>query len=341
VTPLEFRRNLLVRSGGLQLGDTLDATPATVDVQDANVVDNSFLPSAAVDAFFVDRRGAGKVTLRGNDVGGESRAVDDLVARLGVADRGNFPGDAAAEQIDAKDNWWNDSNGPTAPSSEGSGAAIESNGSDAPFPAWSPFSTSVHAIDLCTSFTFAPAAPTIVDTVTFEDWSFDPTGGGLAIESWNFGDGSPDSTGSVATHRYAAAGTYTVTLNVTDERGRVATTSRTVVVKAVAPKASFSYSPSPLFEGETATFQDKSTSTLGTIVAWLWTFGDGTTSSTQRNPTHAYAAQGTYTVRLTITDDHDQSASTSKTIMVCRKLADTPTATIGVSGSQVCTRSTQ
>lgn len=48
-------------------------------------------------------------------------------------------------------------------------------------------------------------------------------------------------------------------------------------------------------------FQDVSTSSLGSVQSWAWTFGDGGTS-TQQNPTHTYAGNGTYTVTLTITD---------------------------------------
>ena len=41
----------------------------------------------------------------------------------------------------------------------------------------------------------------------------------------------------------------------------------------------------------------------------LWDFGDGTTS-TQRNPTHIYAAPGVYTVTLTVTAGHGNLAQT-------------------------------
>lgn len=52
----------------------------------------------------------------------------------------------------------------------------------------------------------------------------------------------------------------------------------------------------------------------GTIVSYLWSFGDGTTS-TQANPAKAYSAAGTYTVRLTVTDD-DGAAATAYTSAV-------------------------
>jgi formylglycine-generating enzyme required for sulfatase activity len=56
--------------------------------------------------------------------------------------------------------------------------------------------------------------------------------------------------------------------------------------------------------GQAATFTDTST---GKPSSWSWTFGDGATSSLQ-NPTHAFAAAGTYTVTLTATN----SAGSSK-----------------------------
>ena len=44
----------------------------------------------------------------------------------------------------------------------------------------------------------------------------------------------------------------------------------------------------------------------GTINAYFWAFGDGETS-TDQNPTHIYAQEGTYTVTLTVTDDDSET----------------------------------
>ena len=49
-------------------------------------------------------------------------------------------------------------------------------------------------------------------------------------------------------------------------------------------------------------FTDSSTDKDGTISEWYWDFGDGT-NSTDQNPTHTYSLNGTYTVKLTITDN--------------------------------------
>src|SRR2546426_1160276 len=46
-------------------------------------------------------------------------------------------------------------------------------------------------------------------------------------------------------------------------------------------------------------FEDRSASGSSPITAWLWSFGDGTTS-TSRNPSHLYASAGRYTVSLIV-----------------------------------------
>ncbi len=71
------------------------------------------------------------------------------------------------------------------------------------------------------------------------------------------------------------------------------------------PSANFSFTTS----GLTATFTDSSTDAGGTIGAHAWNFGDGGTS-TATNPSHAYAAAGSYTVSETVTDSVNSSTST-------------------------------
>ena len=79
-----------------------------------------------------------------------------------------------------------------------------------------------------------------------------------------------------------------------------------------APVANFSAAVS----GLGVNFTDSSTDSDGTIVSRAWSFGDGTTS-TATNPSKTYAAAGTYTVRLTVTDNggatHTKTASVTAT----------------------------
>jgi PKD repeat protein len=60
--------------------------------------------------------------------------------------------------------------------------------------------------------------------------SADPNTGDTFTYLWNFGDGTATSTSSAPSHTFPAAGTYTVTLTVTDGWGRAASTTRVVTV---------------------------------------------------------------------------------------------------------------
>lgn len=62
-------------------------------------------------------------------------------------------------------------------------------------------------------------------------------------------------------------------------------------------------------------FTDTSTDSDGTIVAYAWVFGDGGTSTLQ-NPGHTYAASGTYSVKLTVTDNEGATGSITKSVTV-------------------------
>ncbi|MEU9132458.1 collagenase [Kitasatospora sp. NPDC048540] len=89
---------------------------------------------------------------------------------------------------------------------------------------------------------------------------------------------------------------------------------------ACAAGACFAAGPTALFDqsvsGGTVTLSDTSVQTgPGRITSWHWTFGDGS-SSDLRNPSHTYAAAGTYTVALTVTDDTGRSASTPTSVTV-------------------------
>jgi PKD repeat protein/subtilisin family serine protease len=166
-------------------------------------------------------------------------------------------------------------------------------------------------------FTFSPANPLVNQWVTFDATSsYDPDGS-IVSYSWDFGDGAT-ATGSRVTKRYSAAGTYTVTLTVTDNRGATNSASQTITVTSPnqPPVASFTFSPANPNPGDTVTFDASASSDPdGSIVSYSWNFGDGNTASGV-TASHVYSAAGTYTVTLAVTDNQGATATTQKTIQV-------------------------
>ncbi len=74
--------------------------------------------------------------------------------------------------------------------------------------------------------------------------------------------------------------------------------------------------------GESITFSSTGTNDPdGTIMEYLWRFGDGYTS-TSANPTHTYRSAGTYTVTLTVKDN---SGASNMATTQCTVTAPTPT----------------
>lgn len=81
------------------------------------------------------------------------------------------------------------------------------------------------------------------------------------------------------------------------------------------PTASFSVSNENPGTGESVTFTDLSSDPDGSISSWNWDFGNGDTS-TDQNPTYTYDTEGTYEVKLTVTDNYGETASSTRSIMV-------------------------
>jgi PKD repeat protein len=75
--------------------------------------------------------------------------------------------------------------------------------------------------DASPEFTFSPIAPRPTDTVFFNASQSTPGPGRRIVSyAWDFGDGTPASTGVQTSHRFGREATFTVTLTVTDDLGR-------------------------------------------------------------------------------------------------------------------------
>lgn len=129
--------------------------------------------------------------------------------------------------------------------------------------------------------------------------------------SWDFGDGSTGSTAQNPTYAYTSAGTYTVTLTVTDADKTSSTASFVETVDA-APSASTAGSPTTSDVGRPVTFHGTASSGSGGY-SYDWNFGDGSKDSTAKNPTHTYSDPGTYKVVLTVTDSQGGTATSKLT----------------------------
>jgi PKD repeat protein len=165
---------------------------------------------------------------------------------------------------------------------------------------------------------FASAVNTLslgVDAVL----STDPDGT-ITSYAWNFGEPTSSTNtanGRTATHTYAAKGSYTVTLVVTDNTGLIATNQQQIAIVGAAnisPIANFTSSPNALlvdFNGTTSIDPD------GSIVTYSWDFGEpksATNTAAGATPTHAYQFAGSYTATLTVTDD--QGATNVKQALI-------------------------
>ncbi|MEL7533131.1 MAG: PKD domain-containing protein, partial [Bacteroidota bacterium] len=163
----------------------------------------------------------------------------------------------------------------------------------------------------CTDTIFKPALITVkgpvVDIVAMPDSGCNP----LAVQfnsnivttspvtnlNWYFGDGNTSNLPN-PNHTYTNAGTYPVSISVTDLDGCTDSTQLPNPILVSEPTADF-VSPSPIdCPGVPIAFNNLS---AGLNLTYAWDFGDGNISN-QSNPAHVYANNGTYTVSLTVTD---------------------------------------
>lgn len=178
----------------------------------------------------------------------------------------------------------------------------------------------VECIGLLSEPTFSAASFSVnVDsgttplTVNFTDTS----SGNPTAWAWDFGDGTT-STSQNPSHIYTSGGTYSARLTTTSAFG-TSTYIKSINVRDVAvtlapfPVAAFTASAQIVLTSQVINFTD--TSTGATPITWAWTFGDGTTSTSQ-NPNKSYGSEGVYTVSLTITDNSGFTSTATKVIIV-------------------------
>jgi len=156
---------------------------------------------------------------------------------------------------------------------------------------------------------FGPVTPTnngcTRDTVMFKN---NTTGGN--VFTWAFGDGSSvvtaDGFGTVG-HRYQLPGLDTVKLCAANGCTLDTCTTKIVNIKQ-SPKAVFTASPTDLCTGGSVTTVNLSQPT-NALLAYKWSFGDGTGNYEDKSPVHTYSVPGTDTIWLAVSVLFDQGFS--------------------------------
>jgi len=137
---------------------------------------------------------------------------------------------------------------------------------------------------------------------------------------WRFGDGTT-SSGTSASHAYAAAGTYFGSLTVTDALGVSSARTFTELVHplpavtiAAAPGAPVALAPITFYgnvSGGSAPYR------------YSWNFDDGTTSSFPF-PAHTFSVAGSYPVQVWVNDSVGGSAHTTLSVSVGSPVSPPP-----------------
>ncbi len=142
-----------------------------------------------------------------------------------------------------------------------------------------------------------------------------------AIYTWDFGDGI-GGTGNPITKSYTFPNSYNVTLTITLNNAQLYKVLQPVTSfgQDVTPTASISVQQSNS-SGSAWAFNSTSSIPHGTITAFAWDYGDGTTGANAFN-IHTYTQTSvatTYTVKLTATSNANCSASATTTVIVPAK----------------------
>jgi PKD repeat protein len=166
-----------------------------------------------------------------------------------------------------------------------------------------------------TTITSGPSGTTTSTSATFQFTATEPSTFECSLDAGAF-----EPCASPTSYAGLGEGAHTFRVRATDAAGNTDPTAaeRTWTIQAnTPPTARFTFSCSALtcsFDGSASADPD------GTIQAYSWVFGDGTSGS-GRTADHTYAQAAGYTVTLTVTDDAGTAVAESKAVILIRLTA--------------------
>jgi gliding motility-associated-like protein len=132
--------------------------------------------------------------------------------------------------------------------------------------------------------------------------------------TWNFGDGSPNSSQQNPLHTYASTGNFNVTLTATTAAGCTGTTTQTNAVNITAPTIIMAAQGACIGTAFTPVFSVK---TVDPVTTYTWSAPGATPSTaTGATPSFTYPSTGFYTISLTIQTTSGCSATQTFTNVV-------------------------
>jgi gliding motility-associated-like protein len=139
--------------------------------------------------------------------------------------------------------------------------------------------------------------------------------GNITAWAWDFSEGPP-SVVQHPSHTYANSGMYSISLISTTNNGCKDTITKNEIVH---PLPNVLFNTTNVCEGNTSSYTDFSAisanPTNDVIQSWSWNFGDSTSAAIQ-NPSHLYAAAGSYSVQLLVASSFGCAKSANKTVVV-------------------------
>jgi PKD repeat protein len=140
----------------------------------------------------------------------------------------------------------------------------------------------------------------------------------IAKITWNFDDGNFAFDDLVTVHTYAQAGSYLARFTVEDTTGCLADATVFILVNEDINSTPTARMSATFPEGDapiSVVFNSVGEDTDGWIIKHEWSFGDGS-FATGETVVHNYQANGTYLVRLTVTDDRGGKDFTIRSIEI-------------------------